>query len=139
MAKQVYEDYKYFLQDVSYFYVGSKYTLKEITKCDEITYKFRKVIAESIIPAFDPEDTLETVLYYLGEDDFVFQIFKQMGASVRVSIKRYKKHLFGPETEEYSTEYMKIADLVKMSKEDKEYAGVMVQELKGSKLALLTV
>ncbi len=94
MAKQIYEDYKYFLQDVSYFYVGSKYTLKEITKCDEITYKFRKVVAESIIPAFDPDDTLETVLYYLGEDDCVFQIFKQMGASVMIFIKINKKHLF---------------------------------------------
>ena len=34
---------------------------------------------------------------------------------------------------------MKIADLVKMSREEKENAGVLVQELKGSKLALLTV
>ena len=139
MAKQVYEDFKYFMQDVSFFYVGSKYTLKEITMCEDIIYKFRKVVAESIIPAFSPDDTLETVLYYLKSDDFVLQVLKQMGAEVRISIRKEKKHLFGPATQEYTTEYMKIAAFASMSREDKESAGVVVQELKGSKLALLTV
>ena len=139
MTKQVYEDYKYFLQDAGSFYVGSRYTLKEITMCEDIIYKFRKVVAESIIPSFDPEDTLETVLYYLKEDDFTLQLFKQMNAEASVSIKKKKKHLFGDEEEVYSTVYMKITELVRMSKEEKEERGLLIQELKGSKLALMTV
>lgn len=139
MKKQVYEDYKYFMQDAGSFYVGSRYTLKEITLCDDILFKFRKVVAESIIPSFDPEDKLETVLYYLKPDDFVLQVFKQMGAEVRLSIKKKKKHLFGGEEEIYSTEYMKVTELAKMSVSEKEERGILIQELKGSKLALLTV
>ena len=139
MTKQVYEDYKYFMQDTGFFYVGSRYTLKEITMCEDILFKFRKVVAESIIPSFDPEDKLETVLYYLKPDDFVLQVLKQMGAEVRLSIKRNKKHLFGDEEEVYSTEYMKVTERVKMTPEEKEERGVLIQELKGSKLALLTV
>ena len=107
--------------------------------CEDIIYKFRKVVAESIIPSFDPEDTLETVLYYLKEDDFTLQLFKQMNAEARVSIKKKKKHLFGDEEEVYSTVYMKITELVRMSKEEKEERGLLIQELKGSKLALMTV
>ncbi len=139
MTKQVYEDYKYFLQDPGYFFVGSKYTLKEITLNEDILFKFRKVIAESILPSFSDEDTLETVLYYLKPDDFCLQVFKQMNAEVRVSIKVKKKHLFGSEEEVYRTRYLKIKQLTDMSEDEKKEAGLLIQELKGSKLALLTV
>ncbi len=139
MTKQVYEDYKYFMQDAGTFYVGAKYTLKEITLNEDILFKFRKVVSESILPSYSDEDTLETVLYYLTPDNFVFQVFKQMNAEVRVSIKVKKKHLFGSEEEVYKTEYMKVKELVLMSEEDKKKAGLLIQELKGGKLALLTV
>ncbi len=139
MTKQIYEDYKYFMQDAGSFYVGSKYSLKELTLNEDILFKFRKVVAESILPHYSDEDTLETVLYYLTADDFVFQIFKQMNADVRVSIKVKKKHLFGSEEEVYKTKYIKIKELVSMSEDEKKEAGLLIQELKGSKLALLTV
>ena len=139
MTKQIYEDYKYFMQDAGSFFVGSKYTIKEITLNDDILFKFRKVVAESILPHYSDEDTLETVLYYLTADDFVFQIFKQMNTDVRVSIKVKKKRLFGSEEEVYKTKYIKIKELVSMSEDEKKEAGLLIQELKGSKLALLTV
>ena len=139
MTKQVYEDYKYFMQDAGFLYVGSKYTLKEITLNEDILFKFRKVIAESILPSYSDEDTLETVLYYLQPDDFCFQVFKQMNAEARVSIKVKKKHLFRDDEEVYCTKYLKVKELVAMSEDEKKEAGLLIQELKGSKLALLTV
>ena len=139
MTKQTYEDYKYFLQDAGYFYVGSKYTLQEITECEDILFKFRKVTAESILPKFTASDTLETVLYYLDAQNFVFQVFKQMNAQVRVSMLETKKSLLGKEKESYVTKYISIKELVSLSEEDKQKKSVVIQELKGSKLALLTV
>ncbi len=139
MSSHVYEDYKYFMQDTAFFYVGCKYTLAEITSNEEILYKFRKVIAESILPKYTDSDTLESILYYLDPSDFIFQIFKQMNAEVRVSIKKKKKHLGGKVTEGYTTQFLKIADLVKMSEDEKKEKGLLIQELKASKLALLTV
>ncbi len=134
-----YEDYKYFMQDVSFFYVGCKYTLGEITENDEIIYKFRKLTAESILPKYTRDDTLESVLYYLDPKDFILQILKQMNAEVRVSIKKKKKSFFGKETEKYYTEFIKISKLVQMSEDEKKECGLLIQELKGSKLALMTV
>ena len=139
MTKQTYEDYKYFIQDTGYFYVGSKYTLQEITECEDILFKFRKVVAESIIPKYTNTDTLETVLYYLDENNFVFQVLKQMNAQVRVSMLQTKKSLFGKEKENYVTKYIGIRELVSMSEDDKKNKAMVIQELKGSKLALLTV
>jgi len=139
VTRQIYEDYKYFLQDAGSFFVGSKYSLKEITSNEDILFKFRKVISESVIPHFSPDDTLETVLYYLDKENFVFQIFKQMNAEVRISVKEEKKKLFGGSEEVYRTKYVKITEFAGMTPEEKEKRGVLVQELKGSKLALLTV
>ncbi len=141
----VYEDYKYFMQDVAYLYVGSKYTLEEIFQNEDILFRFRKVIAESVIPKADREDTLETVLYYLTPDSFLVQLFKQMGASVRVSVLEDKKGLFGkpqhkkhPE-KTYVTKFLSVPELAAMSAQTKKELGLFVQELKVSKLALLTV
>lgn len=139
MTRQTYEDYKYFIQDTGYFYVGSKYTLQEITECEDILFKFRKVVAESIMPKYTNTDTLETVLYYLEKESFVFQILKQMNAQVRVSMLQTKKSVFGKEKERYVTKYIGIKDLVALSEDDKKKLSVVIQELKGSKLAILTV
>jgi hypothetical protein len=134
-----YEDYKYYIQDVSKIYVGCKYTLGEIMDNAEITYKFRKVVAESILPHADREDTLETVLYYLDGGNFALQVFKQMNAKVRVSILREKKGFLKKESSrEYSTELMDMDTLTSMSPEEKQAAGLFLQELQVSKLALAT-
>lgn len=139
MQKSVYEDYKYSMQDTSCLYVGAKYTLNEIAENEEILFKFRKVCAESLKNGSDGEDTLETVLYYLEKGDFRVQVLKQMRSKVRVSIIKEKKHLFGKKEKEYVTEFMSIPELVSMSIEDKEGAGLVIQELRVNKLALLTV
>ncbi len=139
MQKSVYEDYKYCMQDTGCLYVGAKYTLNEIAENEEILFKFRKVCAESLKNGSDGEDTLETVLYYLEKGDFRVQVLKQMRSKVRVSIIKEKKHLFGKKKKEYVTEFMSIPELVSMSKEDKEGAGLVIQELRVNKLALLTV
>ena len=140
---------------IPYFGYKEEYSEKEITKekikelfdllkdilseCEDILFKFRKVTAESILPKFTENDTLETVLYYLEPGNFVFQVLKQMGAQVRVSMLSRKKSLFGKEKESYVTKYIGIKELVSISEEDKKKLGVVIQELKGSKLALLTV
>ncbi|MCR4896030.1 MAG: hypothetical protein K5891_04550 [Lachnospiraceae bacterium] len=134
-----YEDYKYYIQDVSRIYVGCKFTLGEIMDNEEITYKFRKVVAESILPHADREDTLETVLYYLERENFALQVFKQMNAKVRVSVLREKKHLLKKSADrEYVTELMDMDTLVGMTPEEKQAAGLFLQELQVSKLALAT-
>ena len=137
-SKTVYEDYKYFMQDVSRIYIGCKYTLGEILDNQEILYKFRKVVADSILQRADREDTLETVLYYLEPDNFSLQVFRQMGGRVRISVLEDKKRLFGKKERVYVTKVIPVDALVRMSKEEKEKAGLFIQELQVSKLGLAT-
>ena len=70
MQKAVYEDYKYTMQDTNRIYVGSKYTFRELLDEEELLFKFRMIMERYILPEADPEDTLETHLYYLEPGSF---------------------------------------------------------------------
>ncbi|MBQ3899256.1 MAG: hypothetical protein II741_05370 [Lachnospiraceae bacterium] len=138
MNKTVYEDYKYSMQDTGNLYVGAKYTINEIAENEDILFKFRKVCVESLKNGSDGDDSLETILYYMQPGDFRVQVLKQMRAKVRVNIIK-EKSFFGKKKKEYVTEFMNIPNLVSMTKDEKESVGLVIQELRVNKLALLTV
>ena len=138
MNKTVYEDYKYCMQDTGNLYVGAKYTINEIAENEDILFKFRKVCVESLKNGSDGDDSLETILYYMQPEDFRVQVLKQMRAKVRVNIIK-EKSFFGKNKKEYVTEFMSIPNLVSMTKDEKESVGLVIQELRVNKLALLTV
>lgn len=139
MNKTVYEDYKYCMQDTGNLYVGAKYTINEIAENEDILFKFRKVCVESLKNGSDGDDSLETILYYMQPGDFRVQVLKQMRSKVKVNVIREKKRLFGKRKKEYVTEMMSIPELTSLSKEEKEGLGLVIQELRVNKLALLTV
>lgn len=139
MQMNVYEDYKYSMQDTNCLYVGAKYTFAEIMENEEILFKFRKVAAESLMNGSDKDDTLETMLYYLEPHDFRVQVLKQMRSKIRVNVIKEKKGLFGKTKKEYTTEFITAPKLVAMSVAEKEAVGMVIQELRVNKMALLTV
>lgn len=133
----VYEDFKYCMQDVSTVYVGCKYTMDEILADESIPFKFQLVVERYILPKSDPEDTLETHLYYLEEKSFLVKIYRQLKAKVKVNYIEEKKHMGGKVTKEYATKTMSVEQLAHLSVQEKEKMGLMVQELAVSKLALM--
>lgn len=139
MQMKVYEDYKYCIQDTNCIYVGAKYTFAEIMEAEDILFKFRKVVAESLMNGSDKDDSLETFLYYLEPHDFRVQVLKQMRSKVRVNTIKEKKNLFGKVSKEYVSEFITIPKLVSMSVQEKEAVGMVIQELRVNKLALVTV
>lgn len=80
MKQSVYEDYKYSMQDTSRVYVGCKYTFAELLEAEEVMFKFRMIVQKYIASEYDPEDTLETQLYYLKPEDFLVKLYRQMKA-----------------------------------------------------------
>lgn len=137
MHKTIYEDNKYSMQDTSYLYVGAKYTLGEIVDEEEMMFKFRLIVERYILPEADLQDTLETQLYYLKPDSFLIRIYKQLKAKVKVNIIEEKKTLSGSHKKQYVTKLLTMKELADMTPEEKEEKGVVVQELRMSKLALM--
>lgn len=137
MHKTVYEENKYSMQDTGSLYVGTKYTLEEIIDEEEITFKFRLIVERYILPEADLQDTLESHLYYLRPDSFLIKIYRQLKAKVKVNIIEEKRTLTGNRKKQYTTKILTVEQLAAMPPSEKEEKGVVVQELKMSKLALM--
>ena len=138
MQKTVYEDYKYHLQDTGNLYIGAKYTLEEIIDEEMIPFKFRLIVERYILPEADLQDTLETHLYYLEPKSFLVKIYKQLKAKVKINIIKDKRSLFGGSKKQYTTKMVTMEELSAMSVAEKEEKGIVIQELRMSKLALMT-
>lgn len=136
MNKTVYENGKYCMQDVGTLYLGTKYTLGQLLEEEDISFKLRLLVEQYILPKADPEDTLETHLYFLERGSFLIKIYQQLKARVRINILEEKKTSRGSR-EEYTTKVMTVEKLAAMSPEEKEKRGVVVQELSVSKFALM--
>lgn len=137
MSKTVYEDYKYCMQDVGTVYIGTKYTFQELLDSDTVPFKFQLLVERYIMPEADLEDSLESHLYYLTEKSFLVKIYEQLKMKVKINIIEEKKSLTGKSKKEYTTKLVPIHTLAQMSVADKEAAGVVVQEIAISKLALM--
>lgn len=137
MQRKTYEDYKYSMQDTGRLYVGSKYTMGELLEAEDILFKFRMIVERYILPESDPEDTLETHLYYLEKGKFLVQTYRHMKARVKVNLIEEKRSLFGKRKKEYVTRNLTIDELVQMPPDEKERKGLVIQELSVSKLALM--
>lgn len=138
MQKTVYENYKYSLQDTAKVYIGAKYTFAELLDQDEVAFKFRLIVERYILAEkeVDPQDTLETHLYYLKPDSFLAKIYDRIKARVKINIIEEKKRIFGRGKKRYVTKELNIRELVAMTPEEKEAKGVVIQEISMSKLAL---
>lgn len=137
MQKTYYEDKKYCMQDVGNIYLGTKYTMDELLREENITFKFRLIVERYILPEADREDTLETHLYYLSAQSFLVQIYKQLRAKVKINMIEEHKTITGGVKKQYVTKTMTVDKLVAMTPDEKEKNGVVVQELSLSKLALM--
>lgn len=136
MQKTRYEDNKYSMQDTGSLYVGTKYTLQEITQEEDILFKFRLIVERYILPEADPSDTLESHLYYLSSKSFLVKLYKQIKAKVKINVIEEKKTFTGKVKKQYVTRLLTVEELTKMSPEEKERKGVVIQELSVSKLAM---
>ena len=139
MQKTVYEDFKYSMQDTNRVYVGCKYTFEELLDEEDLLFKFRLVVERYILPQSDPEDTLESHLYYLGPDSFTVKLYRRLKARVKVSVIEERKSLFGKPKKQYVSKMIGIDELVNIPPGQKERQGMVVQELSVSKLALASV
>ena len=136
MQKTVYENYKYSLQDTAKVCIGAKYTFAELLDQDEVAFKFRLIVERYILAEkeVDPQDTLETHLYYLKPDSFLVKIYDRIKARVKINIIEEKKRIFGRGKKRYVTKELNIRELVAMTPEEKEAKGVVIQEISGLRM-----
>jgi len=133
-----YQDYRYILQDAGTLYVGAKFNFGDIAKEEEIPFKFRSIIMRHAMAEVDGEDTFESVFYYMKPEGYLYEVFLQLRAKVKVSQITEVKGLFGRKRKVYKEHIYKLAEFAALSKAEKESLGIVVQEIQCSKLGIMT-
>lgn len=130
-------DFKYFMQDTSYVYLGARFSYAEIMEQEMVSFKYKCIVEHYILKDTDPETTLESQLYYMTPDQFSCRTYMKLKAKVKVSMLVQKKSLFGKEKMVYENKMMKLDELVQMNLAKKKQCGMIIQELVLSKLAIM--
>lgn len=133
-----YQDYRYILQDTGTLFVGAKFTFGDIAKEEEIPFKFRSIVMRHLMTEVDKDDTFESVFYYMKPEGYLYEVFLQLRAKVKVSKLTPVKGMFGKTKWVYKEHIYKLKDFVALSKEEKERLGIVVQEIQYSKLGIMT-
>lgn len=131
-------DFKYFMQDTGSIYLGAKLSYAEILQDEMVNFKYKSIVEHYIFKDTDPETTLESQLYYMTQDQFSYRTYGQLKARVKISILEEKKGLLGKKKTGYQSKVMKLNEFAAMNLAQKKAAGVVVQELILSKLALMS-
>ena len=90
-----YQDYRYILQDTGTLFVGAKFSFGDIAKEEEVPFKFRSIVMRHLLNEVDTEDTFESVFYYMKPEGYLYEVFLQLRAKVKVSELTPVKGFFG--------------------------------------------
>lgn len=140
MGMQSYEDYKYVMTDTGCLYLGAKYSYGELMDNEDVSFKFRAILERYILTEMDAETTLESHFYFMNKKEFSYKTYQQLKVKVKVSrLVTTKPFLgfIGKPRRIYQTEVIPLIKFVEMTKEEKEHAGIMIQEIIINKLAMM--
>lgn len=136
-GRKCYDDYKYVLQDTATISFGAKYSYNEMIHDDDVNFKFKIIIERYLCKDLDMDTTLQSHLYYLTNESFVYECFRQLKAKVKINVLKEKKTFLGKSKKVYTTEIMPIKEFVGKDLQWKQDNGVFIQELTISKIALM--
>ena len=129
-------DFKYMMQDLYRLYFGVKCTYREILENEDAYYKFKAVCRQDLVTEVDPETTLESHLYHLTPDQPEAEIYRQLGARIKLSVPVVRKGMFGKEQKVFKEETWNIDELMALSAHSKQFRGIVLSELQIPKIKL---
>ena len=129
-------EFKYIIEDIYKLYFGVKCTYREILESDNTYTRFKAVCRQCLITEGDEYTTLESHLYYLTPQDREAEVYRLLGARIKLSMPATKKGLFGKEQKIFKEEIWKIDDLLALSAHQKQFRGIVLSELQIPKLKL---
>ncbi len=131
-----YEDFKYAIADLSRIYFGARYSYRELTASEDVSFKLRMIFRTWMLKEVDEDTTLESHLFYLEKDTMSYEVFHQLGARVRVSYPVYKNRM-GKQEKIYQEKILFLSELCSLSPQEKQKRGFLIRELQISKLRLM--
>ena len=88
-------DFKYILQDAGAIYLGARYSYGELLEEDMVAFKLKTIISHYILKDVDAASTLESHFYYMTQESFSYQTFRELKVKIKVSLPEEKRSLTG--------------------------------------------
>ncbi len=125
------QDFKYYLDSLTVISIGAKYSYRELIREENISLKYRTICKRCFTAEVDPETTLESHLYYMKPEDESCDIYTRLKTKVII----LEPELHGGHVR-YAEKEMKIGELAGIPAEEKERRGIIIREVRISKMGL---
>ncbi len=125
-------DFKYIMQDTSHVFMGGRMTYEDMMSWEDVPFKLKAIVNKYF--AGKEEDSLADTIGVLTQEDFRYQILKQLKIKIKASTYQDKKTLFGKEEKKYISKTYHLDEYMELI-QTKE---AVTEEFIFSKLAMMT-
>jgi len=132
-----YEPYKHVLLDTSSLYIGARFSYEELLQNESLSFKMKAIISQYILKNESPETTVESQLYYLSRDSFVYEVLKQLKTRVKVQVIDEKKSKPEKDRIVFKEKTYSLDELIDINLAKKKGMGLLINEIIISKFALM--
>ncbi len=133
-----YEDFKYVLQDTGNLYLGAGFSYEELVEAEMVPFKLKAILSHYILKESSPDTTLESEFYYLKEDTFLYETYRQLKVKVKGQVQAEKRSLLGKTSLVYQEKVFTLPELTAMNLARKKASGMLIREIIISKLGMMT-
>ncbi len=125
-------DFKYVMQDTSHVFMGGRMTYEDMMSWEDVPFKL-KAIVNKYFTEKEESGLAETVMV-LSQEDFRYQILKQLKVKIKAGTYQNKKNFFGKEEKKYVSKTYHLDEYMELLKAENE---AVTEEFIFSKLAMM--
>jgi len=131
MEYQNERDFKYVMQDTSRVFMGGRMTYEDMMTWEDVPFKIKAIVNKYFA---GKEEMLSATIAALEQNDFRYQILKQLKIKIKAGTYQKKKTLFGKEESKYVSKLYSLDEYMEVCKQDNT---LITEEFIFSKLALM--
>ena len=131
MEYQNERDFKYVMQDTSRVFMGGRMTYEDMMTWEDVPFKIKAIVNKHFA---GKEEMLSATIAALEQNDFRYQILKQLKIKIKAGTYQKKKTLFGKEESKYVSKLYSLDEYMEVCKQENT---LITEEFIFSKLALI--
>ena len=125
-------DFKYVMQDTSHVFMGGRMTYEDMMTWEDVPFKLKAIVNKYFTGT--EEQSLAETMRALTQEDFRYQILKQLKIKIKAGTYQNKKSFFGKEENKYISKTYQLDDYMELIQAEKD---AVTEEFIFSKLAMM--
>lgn len=130
-------DYKYVIQDFSNYYIGARFSYKELAENDNTPGRFKDALYRVFYKETDQNMTIGEHLLQLNDSSMCYLAFSQLRIRIKVTALIQKADKKGNLKETYETKDYSLDDFLKEKENWEDPQQYLIQEISFKKRHLM--